>query len=139
MRKGSWHSLLTLRLGALPFASSGAYLSRRSIKARTLCTCFRELNQVIELWRFKDATACIAHREASRALPEWRAAIGKVAPMVQVRKLSATAFSRLTYRTVHLLAELLHVFLAACTWQSVAVVASGAAGQRQRCHFPPGT
>jgi hypothetical protein len=38
----------------------------------------------MELWRFKDATACIAHREASRGVPEWKAAIGKVAPMVQV-------------------------------------------------------
>lgn len=48
----------------------------------------RELNQVIELWRFHDASACVAHREAARNVPEWRSAIGKVAPMVQVRCLA---------------------------------------------------
>ena len=38
-----------------------------------------------ELWRYPDATACMNARTAAREAPEWRAAIAKVAPMVQVR------------------------------------------------------
>ena len=44
-----------------------------------------ELNKFIELWRYPDATACMNARIAAREAPEWRAAIAKVAPMVQVR------------------------------------------------------
>lgn len=36
-----------------------------------------------ELWRYPDATACMNARVAAREAPEWRAAIAKVAPMVQ--------------------------------------------------------
>jgi hypothetical protein len=42
-----------------------------------------ELNKVVELWRFKDAAACLRHREASRGVHEWKTAIAAVAPMVQ--------------------------------------------------------
>ena len=42
-----------------------------------------ELNKVTELWRYPDATACMNARVAAREAPEWRAAIAKVAPMVQ--------------------------------------------------------
>ena len=55
---------------------------------RAECGCAfarSELNKVIELWRYPDATACMNARVAAREAPEWRAAIAKVAPMVQVR------------------------------------------------------
>ncbi len=44
-----------------------------------------ELNKVVELWRYPDATACMAAREGARKATSWKAAIARVAPMVQVR------------------------------------------------------
>jgi hypothetical protein len=39
----------------------------------------------VELWRYPDATACMAAREGARKATSWKAAIARVAPMVQVR------------------------------------------------------
>ena len=41
---------------------------------------------MVELWRYPDATACMNARQAAREAPEWRAAIAKVAPMVQASR-----------------------------------------------------
>ena len=41
------------------------------------------LNQIIELWRYPSAQACIQARQASRTIQEWRTCIGSVTPMVQ--------------------------------------------------------
>jgi hypothetical protein len=40
------------------------------------------LNTFIELWRYPNAAACIEARQASRLEAEWRACVGKIAPMV---------------------------------------------------------
>jgi hypothetical protein len=39
----------------------------------------------VELWRYPDATACMAARQGARKATSWKAAIARVAPMVQVR------------------------------------------------------
>lgn len=41
------------------------------------------LNNVIELWRYESAAGCMAARQASRGVHEWREAIAAVAPLVQ--------------------------------------------------------
>jgi len=41
------------------------------------------LNRVVELWRYPGAEECMMARRAARAVPEWRACIGKVTPGVQ--------------------------------------------------------
>jgi hypothetical protein len=64
---------------------SGAF-GHRAAALLTLLTARAlrsELNKVTELWRYPDATACMNARVAAREAPEWRAAIAKVAPMVQ--------------------------------------------------------
>ena len=54
------------------------------------------LNNVIELWRYESAAGCMAARQASRGVGEWREAIAAVAPLVQSFQssfLQPTAFS----------------------------------------------
>lgn len=58
---------LSLRLAALPAPS------------------LRELNQVMELWRYPSVPACIDARQKSRGVAEWRTCIAKIAPSVQAR------------------------------------------------------
>eukprot|EP00200_Dunaliella_tertiolecta_P012987 CAMPEP_0202369310 /NCGR_PEP_ID=MMETSP1127-20130417/1172_1 /ASSEMBLY_ACC=CAM_ASM_000462 /TAXON_ID=3047 /ORGANISM="Dunaliella tertiolecta, Strain CCMP1320" /LENGTH=259 /DNA_ID=CAMNT_0048964931 /DNA_START=62 /DNA_END=841 /DNA_ORIENTATION=- len=41
------------------------------------------LNNVVELWRYESAQACIRARQASRTVPAWRETIGAVTPGVQ--------------------------------------------------------
>ncbi|KXZ48796.1 hypothetical protein GPECTOR_25g380 [Gonium pectorale] len=41
------------------------------------------LNNVVELWRYPSAQACIRARQAARGVPEWRQAIAAVTPGVQ--------------------------------------------------------
>lgn len=41
------------------------------------------LNQVVELWRYPSAAACVRAREAARAVPKWRDTIAAVTPGVQ--------------------------------------------------------
>ena len=59
--------------------------AHRAPAVLTLLRHFSMLNTVLELWRYPDATACMAARQAAREAPEWKAAIAKVAPMVQAR------------------------------------------------------
>ena len=40
------------------------------------------LNTFVELWRYPSAAACIEARQASRLEPDWRACVGRIAPMV---------------------------------------------------------
>ncbi|GFR52604.1 hypothetical protein Agub_g15202, partial [Astrephomene gubernaculifera] len=41
------------------------------------------LNNVVELWRYPSAQACIQARQAAREVPQWREAIAAIAPGVQ--------------------------------------------------------
>jgi hypothetical protein len=78
-RRASLCSCATLTSGACAPAGAAALLALTTDPA--VCS---ELNNVVELWRYPTATACMAARQAAREAPEWRAAVGRVAPMVQV-------------------------------------------------------
>jgi hypothetical protein len=66
------------------------------------------LNAVHELWRYPDATACMNARLSAREAPEWRAAIAKVAPMVQVSSPARLANAQLRLTRSCVSAELQH-------------------------------
>ena len=87
-----------------------------------------ELNKVVELWRYPDATACMNARIAAREAPEWRAAIAKVAPMVQVRARKQPAGSLHSPSRTPRAAELQHAVLEPGGMVALAVAADEAVG-----------